>query len=139
MTSTSAVERAWRFWLGVASYVVPTFLLGLLWHMTWFEQSYRALGLFRPDPIMLLSLGAMVIQGIVFSMAYPRLFSRGSFVANGLLYGTGLAALSWSYTTLAIAAKHPMASLSDYVLLETGFTLVQFLIAGPLIALAYRN
>jgi hypothetical protein len=32
-----------------------------------------------------------------------------------------------------------MASISDYVLLETTFTVLQFLIIGPLIALAYRN
>jgi hypothetical protein len=47
--------------------------------------------------------------------------------------------LSWSFTTLAVAAKHPMASITDYVLLETAFTVLQFLIVGPLIALAYRN
>ena len=34
---------------------------------------------------------------------------------------------------------HPMTSIADYVTLETGFTAVQFLIIGPLIALAYRN
>jgi hypothetical protein len=32
-----------------------------------------------------------------------------------------------------------MASISDYVLLETTFTVLQFLIIGPPIALAYRN
>jgi hypothetical protein len=32
-----------------------------------------------------------------------------------------------------------MASIADYVLLETGFTALQFLMVGPLIALAYRN
>jgi len=32
-----------------------------------------------------------------------------------------------------------MASISDYVLLETAFTILQFLVVGPLIALAHRN
>jgi hypothetical protein len=32
-----------------------------------------------------------------------------------------------------------MSSISDYVVLETGFTVLQFLIVGPLIALAHRS
>lgn len=58
---------------------------------------------------------------------------------NGLLYGLGLAALSWSFTTLAVAAKNVMTSVPTYLMLETGFTLLQFAIVGPLIALAYRR
>ena len=41
-------------------------------------------------------------------------------------------------TALAVAAKHPMASIPDFVLLETTFTILQFLVVGPLIAFAYR-
>jgi hypothetical protein len=72
---------------------------------------------------------------------FPRLFANhgGSVLKNGLLYGLGLGLLSWSFTTLAVAAKHPMSSISDYVVLETGFTVLQFLIVGPLIALAHRS
>jgi hypothetical protein len=32
-----------------------------------------------------------------------------------------------------------MASISDFVLLETAFTVLQFLVVGPLIALAHRT
>jgi hypothetical protein len=42
-------------------------------------------------------------------------------------------------TTLAVAAKNIMTSVPTYIQLETGFTLLQFLIVGPMIALAYRN
>jgi hypothetical protein len=57
----------------------------------------------------------------------------------GLAYGLALAILSWSFTTLAVAAKNIMTSVPTYVGLETGFTLLQFLVVGPLIALAYRD
>jgi hypothetical protein len=129
------------FWLAIAAYVVPTFPLGYFWHLTWFEKSYHALGIYRPDVIIPLGVASMLVQAVIFSWAYPRLFvqDRRSVLKNGLLYGLGMALLSWSYTTLAVAAKHPMASIADYVMLETGFTAVQFLIVGPLIALAYRN
>jgi hypothetical protein len=43
------------------------------------------------------------------------------------------------FTTLAVAAKNIVSSVPIYLLLETGFTLLQFAIVGPLIALAHRN
>ena len=51
----------------------------------------------------------------------------------------GLAVLSWSFTTLAVAAKNIMGSVPTYIELETGFTLLQFAVKGPLIALVHRN
>ena len=83
----------------------------------------------------------MIIQAVVFSWAFPRIFPapRRSVVRDGLRYGIAIGLLSWSFTTLAVAAKHPMASISDFFLLETAFTVVQFVIVGPLIALAHRN
>jgi hypothetical protein len=129
------------FWLGVAAYLVPTFPIAYAWHLVMFAPAYEALGIYRPDPIIPFGFASMLIQGIAFSWAYPRLFAgRGAAILKpGLAYGLALATLSWSFTTLAVAAKNVMTSVPEYVQLETGFTLLQFLIVGPLIALAYRN
>lgn len=135
----SAGQRS--FWLGVAAYLVPTFPLGFFWHLVWFEPSYHALAIYRADPIIPLGLASMAVQALIFSWVYPRLFParRGSVLKSGLAYGLVIGLLSWSFTTLAVAAKHPIGAIMDYALLETGFTIVQFLLVGPLIALAYRN
>jgi hypothetical protein len=129
------------FWLGVAAYLLPTFPIAYAWHLVIFAPTYESLAIYRPDPIIPLGLVSMIIQGLVFSWAYPRLFPQRSraILMPGLAYGFGLALLSWSFTTLAVAAKNIMASVPLYMTLETGFTLLQFLIVGPLIALAYRN
>ena len=129
------------FWLGVAAYLVPTFPIAYVWHLVLFAPAYDALGIYRPDPIIPFGFASMVIQGVMFSFAYPRLFpGRGSAVFRpGLAYGLALAVLSWSFTTLAVAAKNIMDSVPTYIMLETGFTLIQFIVVGPLIALAHRN
>jgi hypothetical protein len=129
------------FWLGVAAYLVPTFPIAFVWHLVLFEPNYHALRIYRDDPIIPFGLASMVIQSVIFSWVFPRIFAnrRGSVLKSGLLYGFGLGLLSWSFTTLAVAAKHPMSSISDYVVLETGFTVLQYLIVGPLIALAHRS
>lgn len=129
------------FWPGVAAYILPTFPIAFVWHLVLFEPNYQALQIYRADPLIPFGLASMTIQGVIFSWVFPRVFagSDGSALKNGLLYGLGVGILSWSFTTLAVAAKHPMASIPDYVLLETGFTALQFLIVGPLIAVAHRN
>ena len=139
--ATGAIASQRSFWLGVAAYLVPTFPIAYVWHLVLFAPAYDALGIYRPDPIIPFGFASMVIQGVIFSWAYPRLFpARGSGIFRpGLAYGLGLALLSWSFTTLAVAAKNIMSSVPIYLLLETGFTLLQFAIVGPLIALAHRN
>jgi hypothetical protein len=141
IVSNTGHSAGWRnFWLGMAAYVVPTFPIAFAWHLVVFEPQYQALQIYRPDPIIPFGVAAMIIQSVVFSWSFPRVFarSRDSVLKNGLLYGLGIGLLSWSFTTLAFAAKHPMTSISDFAVLESAFTVLQFLIVGPLIALAYE-
>ena len=130
-----------RFWWGVAAYILPTFPIAYLWHLVAFAPLYHDLAMYRDDLIFPFGFAAMLIQGAAFSWVYPRVFPdrAGGVLQNGLLYGLGIGALSWSFTTLAVAAKNVMTSVPTYLMLETGFTLVQFAVAGPLIALAYRR
>jgi hypothetical protein len=129
------------FWLGVAAYLLPSFPIAYVWHLVAFAPAYHDLAIYRDDVIVPFGLASMIIQAVAFSWIYPRVFPgrEGGVLRNGLLYGLGLAALSWSFTTLAVAAKNVMTSVPTYLMLETGFTLLQFAIVGPLIALAYRR
>lgn len=129
------------FWLGVAAYLLPTFPIAYVWHLVAFAPAYRELAMYRDDVIVPFGLASMLIQGMAFSWVYPRAFPdrKGAVLGNGLVYGLGLAALSWSFTTLAVAAKNVMTSVPTYLWLETAFTLIQFAIVGPLIALAHRR
>jgi hypothetical protein len=52
-----------------------------------------------------------------------------------LTYALCGAVLSWSFTTLAVAAKNIMSSVPHYLVIETGFTIVQWLMVGPLTVL----
>jgi hypothetical protein len=144
MTIASDIGRpatARRFWFGAAAYLLPTFPIAFVWHLVLFEPAYHTLQIYRADPIIPFGFASMIIQAVIFSWAFPRVFPgpRRSFVSDGLLYGMAIGLLSWSFTTLAVAAKHPMTSTSDFFLLETAFTAVQFVIVGPLIALAHRT
>jgi hypothetical protein len=128
-----------RFFLGVLAYVVPTFALGFAWHLILFEHYYTALAIYRSDIIIPFGFLSMLIQAVVFAWIYEKAFARwsGTLLSRALRYAAFGAILSWSFTTLAVAAKNVMASVPDYLLVETAFTAVQWIMVGPLTALAF--
>jgi hypothetical protein len=129
-----------RFTLGALAYVVPTFALGFVWHLILFEDYYRALAIYRNDIIIPLGLLSMLIQAVLFAWIYEKAFAQrdGSLFMRALSYATLGAVLSWSFTTLAVAAKNVMTSVPDYLLIETAFTLVQWAMVAPLTSLAFQ-
>lgn len=129
------------FALAVLAYLIPTFITGFVWHLVAFHDAYTRLEIYRSEPIIPFGFGSMLLQGFIFAWTYPRLFdtTREAWKSSALRAGLLFAALSWSFTTLAVAAKHPMASVPEYVLIETAFTGLQFLIVAPLMALAWRQ
>ena len=128
-----------QFWLAVAAYIVPTFPLGYFWHLVLFKNYYDALQVYRADIIIPFGILSMIIQGCIWAYIYSRLFA-GETVLRGAVKFMALAApLAWSFLVIVIAAKHHMASVSGFVLIETGFTLLQYLVVSPLIALSFSE
>ncbi len=131
-----------KFWLGLAAYMIPTFALGFTWHLILFAPQYQALKVYRPDIIIPFGLLSMFIQGSILSWLFPKIMrddANSSWLLQGLKFGLLVGLFAWSYSTIAIAAKHVMASVPLYLELETGFTTLHYAIVGPLIALAYRR
>ena len=130
-----------RFVAGVLAYLVPTFILGFVWHLIFFKGYYEALAMYRGDVIIPLGLLSMAVQSAIFAWLYIQAFSRwhSQFWVRALAYGLIGAALSWSFTTLAVGAKNVMTSVPDYIAIETAFTLVQWIMVAPLTVLALRR
>jgi hypothetical protein len=130
-----------HFWLAVAAYLVPTFPLGYFWHLTAFRMQYERLEIYRPQVIIPFGLTSMLLQALVFAWIYPRLFStqHDAWLLSAAAFGATFGLLAWSFATLPVAAKNRMTSVRSFLLLESAFTLVQFAIVSPLIALAYRS
>lgn len=128
-----------RLLLGALAYILPTFPFGYAWHLVAFKPYYDALQIYRDDVIVPFGLVATVIQGFAWAYVYQRAFS-GERVRRGAVKFFALAApLAWSFIVVATAAKHQMASVSQFVLIETAFIAVQYLIVSPLMALAFSR
>jgi hypothetical protein len=129
------------FPLAILAYLLPTFPLGYAWHLVVFKDAYDRLELLRVDVIIPFGLGSMLMQAALFAWAYPRLFStrRADWLRSASRFAGVFATLAWSFAVLPVAAKNRMSSVTDFLTLETGFTLMHFAIVSPLIALAFRG
>ncbi|MGE3336097.1 MAG: hypothetical protein AB7I36_20880 [Rhodospirillaceae bacterium] len=127
--------------LAAAAYVLPTFPLGYAWHLVTFAEQYERLHILRAEVIIPMGLAAMILQAVIFSGVYPQLFStaRNDWLKSAARFGVVFGLLGWSFMVLPVAAKYQMASVPDFMLLETSFTILQFLVVSPLIALAHRD
>lgn len=128
-----------RFAFAILAYLVPTFALGFVWHLILFEHYYQALAMYRSDIIIPFGFLSMLLQAGLFAWIYAKGFAHqtGPFWVRTLAYGALGAVLSWSFTTLAVAAKNVMTSVPSYLVIETAFTMVQWLMVAPLTALAF--
>jgi hypothetical protein len=125
--------------LGMLAYLVPTFAVGYVWHLELFSARYAALEIYRSDVIIPFGFASMAVQGLLFSALYGLLLGGASVVTGATRFAAVAGTLAWTFTTLAVAAKNRMASVPDYLLLETGFTFVQYALAAPLLALVWRG
>lgn len=129
-----------RIAIAALCYLIPTFALGFVWHLVAFKSYYDALAMYRKDVIIPFGFLSMSIQALLFAWVYERLFASKAELASRVLgYAAFGAALSWSFTTIAVAAKNIMSSVPDYLLIETGFTLVQWSMVGPLTVTLLRR
>ena len=125
--------------LAILAYVLPTFPLGYLWHLTVFADYYKSLNVYREDILIPFGIGSMLVQGFIWSVIYERLFSGESILRGAAKFAVLACPLAWSFLVIAVAAKHHMSSVSGYVQIETAFVLVHYAIVSPLIAAVYSR
>jgi len=125
--------------LAVLAYMLPTFPLGYWWHLNFFAAYYQSLEVYRADVVIPFGIGSMLIQGIVWSLLYERLFAGEPVLRGAIKFGIIAAPLAWSFAVLAVAAKHRMSSVGGYLAVESAFTLLQYAIVSPLIAAVYAR
>jgi hypothetical protein len=122
-----------RIAIGALCYLIPTFSLGFVWHLIAFKEYYDALAIYRSEVIVPFGFLSMSIQALLFGWIYARVFAPWPDPASRVFgYAAFGALLSWSFTTIAVAAKNIMSSVPDYLLIESGFTIMQWLIVAPL-------
>ena len=120
-----------RYLAPALAYLVPTFMLGYVWHLVLFTGYYERLAMYRHDVVIPLGIASMSVQSLFFAWIWDRLAAKQSALwARTWRYALFGAALSWSFTTLAVAAKNVMSSVGNYFVIESAFTVTQWLLVA---------
>jgi hypothetical protein len=128
------------FVLATLGYLVPTFLLGFTWHFWFFPGLYDGFGIYnRAEPVIPLGMLSMAIQALVMAYLYPFFRREGGSIGSGVVFGLLMGAFLFSVSTVANAAKIMVANVAAWFVVQAAFHVVQFVIAGALIGLAYRR
>ena len=125
--------------LAVLAYVLPTFPLGFFWHLTIFADYYKSLDVYREHIVIPFGITSMLIQGVIWSVVYERLFAGEPILRGALKFALLACPLAWSFMVLAVSAKHHMSSVSGFLMIETAFMLVHYATVSPLIATVYAR
>jgi len=120
-----------RYVVPALAYLVPTFMLGYVWHLVLFTGYYERLAMYRHDVVIPLGLASMAVQSLFFAWIWDRLAAKEiALWGRTWRYALFGAALSWSFTTLAVAAKNVMSSVGDYLVIESAFTMTQWVLVA---------
>lgn len=128
-----------RHILAVLSFILPMLVIGSGYKYGVFKHEYEALGIYRAGISMPLAFGSLIIQSVFWAYLYTKLMSGERWISGAWTLFLLALPLGWSFNDFVIGAKHVMTSVSQFALLETGFTLVVYVLICPLIALSYKQ
>jgi hypothetical protein len=127
-----------KYILATVSYVVLSFALAYPWHLVWFHDLYVEMGAFtRAEPIILLGVLTMVIQGVVIAYFYPFWYRGGNPVWAGIRYSLTMGLLIYSVMGFGTAAKFNINPIPNFLIYHTSFQILQFTITGAALGMIF--
>ncbi|QDU51700.1 hypothetical protein [Gimesia panareensis] len=126
--------------LGTLGYAAVTFPLAYVWHLVAFKTTYEKLGyISREEPIIVFGFFAILLQGAILALIYPFLCRGMSLIKGAATMALVIGIYHWTMHVLAAAAKQKIEPLSLWFGVETAYLVIQFTLAGLLLALIYRK
>ncbi|NIY84502.1 DUF1761 domain-containing protein [Vibrio hepatarius] len=124
--------------LATLSYFVLTMALAYPWHLIWFHDIYKEIGAVqREEPIMILGISSIIIQGLVIAYLYPFYYKSGNPVFHGIKFSLLIGLMVYTVVVFANAAKFLIEPVSTFLLYGTAFSLLQFSVTGTALGLIY--
>lgn len=125
----------------VIAYFIITMAWAYPWHMVFFHELYVEWGAFqRAQPIMLLGIAAILIQGVVIGCLYPYYKqSESNPILNGIKFNLIIGLMTYTAMGFATAAKFQIEPVSQFLIYHTIFQLIQFTLTGIALGIIYKK
>ena len=124
--------------LAVLAYVVATFATQAASHFGVNAAHYAAVTYLRAQPIFVLGVLSMLIQGSIMSYLYAHLSESWQSTGHAVLFAWLVGGILVSYEALAEAAKYSVPSVTSWIAVEVAAGFVQFTLFGALLGWVYR-
>ncbi len=129
-----------KFILLALAYIIPTMVLGMVWHFVLFEDLYESLGIYNlEEPIIPLGFTSMIIQGLILAYIFPYYSGEEKSIGASLRFNLIMGLFLFSVSTLANGAKIKVTSMQSWLLIQAAFTTIQFSISGILMWIITRR
>ena len=125
--------------LTIVAYVVSTFAVQGASHFAINAGHYAAMSIMRPDPVIPLGIGAMLVQGGIFAWLFPTFDTGGSSMRNALVFSWAIGGFLASYIVLGEAGKYAIPSIPSWITVEASTAAVQYTVFGVLLGLVHRR
>lgn len=121
-----------KLFLFLIAYFVITMAWAYPWHMVLFHDLYVQWGAFqRAEPIMVLGIAAILIQGIVIGYLYPfYIRDHSSSIRRGVQFTLIIGLMTYTAMGFATAAKFKIEPVADFLIYHTIFQAIQFILVG---------
>ena len=127
-----------KFFLAVLSYIILSFAIAYPWHLIWFHDLYVSWGaVTRKEPIVVLGMFTMIIQGSVIAYLFPRFQKADNPIIEGILFSWLIGLVIWSVMGPATAAKFNIEPVATFLTYHTIFQILQFTLTGIALGLIF--
>lgn len=125
----------------LSCYFVITMAWAYPWHLIWFHEKYAAWGaVTRDEPIILLGVAAILIQGVVIGYLYPYFKNdRDNPLLNGIKFNLIIGLMTYTAMGFATAAKIQIEPIMEFLAYHSIFQLIQFILTGTALGWIYRT
>lgn len=125
--------------LAAAGYVVIVFPLALAWHLGLFKKKYNAFGYFAGEPNIPIGFATIAIQGLALAVLYPFFHTGSVGFARAFQFVALIGVFFWTSHVLALVAKQNVPNALDFIVMETGYLVVQFGLFAVALGLINRD
>lgn len=130
-----------KLFLFLIAYFVITMAWAYPWHMVFFHDLYVQWGAFqRAEPIMVLGIAAILIQGLVIGYLYPfYIKDHSSSIKRGVQFTLIIGLMTYTAMGFATAAKFKIEPVADFLIYHTIFQAIQFILVGIALGWIYKK
>ena len=125
--------------LTILAYVLVTFGVQGTSHFALNAEHYATMSILRPEPVIAMGIGSMVIQGAIFGWLFPACRPGASTVWDGVKFSWALGGFLASYIVLGEAGKYAIPSIPAWITVEGSVAFVQYSVFGLLLGLIHRR